>query len=147
MVAAGGGSADYLGSLAEAGGGRYYASPSMDEIPQIFLKETIQAVGSYIIEEPFFPLPAGTTSILRGLDPTTLPALQGYNGTTAKQTAHVPLLTPHGDPLLAQWQYGLGRAVAWTSDLKGQWASEWVQWDNFDAFAAQLVGWTLPQTD
>jgi hypothetical protein len=113
-------------------------------LPDIFLRETIQTVGSYVIEEPFYPLPAGTTPILRGIDPTGLPALLGYNGTTPKATAKTPLLSPRGDPVLAQWQYGLGRAVAWTSDLKAQWASDWVAWAQFNQFAAQLVGWTLP---
>lgn len=145
VVAAGEGSAEYLKGLAEQGGGRYYAAPSMQDVPQIFLKETIQAVGQYLIEEPFYPLAAAPTAILRGLDPTTLPALLGYNGTTPKATAQVPLVSPRGDPVLAQWQYGLGRAVAWTSDLTGRWATDWVTWQRFNAFAAQLVGWTLPE--
>ncbi|NLE77404.1 MAG: VWA domain-containing protein, partial [Chloroflexi bacterium] len=145
VVAAGQGSAEYLEGLALAGGGRYYPVPSIQDLPQIFLRETVEAVGSYIIEEPFYPLPASATPILRGLDPLALPPLWGYNGTTAKAAAQVALVTPRGDPLLAQWQYGLGRAVAWTADLKGQWASDWATWERFNAFAAQLVGWTLPQ--
>lgn len=145
VVAAGEGSAEYLQGLAEAGGGRYYAVPSIQDLPQIFFRETIEATGSYIVEEPFYPLPAGTTPILRGLDPLALPALLGYNGATPKATAQVSLVSPRGDPVLAQWQYGLGRAVAWTSDLKGQWAADWVEWERFNAFAAQLVGWTLPE--
>ena len=145
VVAAGEGSAEYLEGLALAGGGRYYAVPSIQDLPQIFFRETVEATGSYIIEEPFYPLPAGTTPILRGLDPLALPALQGYNGATPKATAQVSLVSPRGDPLLAQWQYGLGRAVAWTSDLKAQWAADWVEWERFNAFAAQLVGWTLPE--
>ncbi len=145
IVAAGSGSAEYLRQLAEAGGGQYYPAPTMQNVPQIFLKETVRAVGSYIIEEPFYPLPAGTTPVLQGLDPTTLPPLLGYNGTTPKSTAQVALVSPKGDPVLAQWQYGLGRAVAWTSDLKGQWATDWVGWKRFNTFAAQLVGWTLPE--
>ncbi len=145
VVAAGGGSATYLDALARAGGGRYYAAPTMSEVPQLFFKETIQAVGSYIIEEPFYPVPAGVTPILRGLDVTRLPALRGYNGTTPKSTAHVALVSGRGDPLLATWQYGLGRAAAWTSDVKGQWAAEWVTWDGFNTFVAQLANWVMPQ--
>ncbi|MEJ2304120.1 MAG: glutamine amidotransferase, partial [Anaerolineales bacterium] len=80
----------------------------------------------------------------RGLDPAALPALYGYNGTSPKNTARIDLATPQGDPLLATWQYGLGRAAAWTSDLKGQWASDWVGWDGYARFAAQLVGYLLP---
>lgn len=144
FVAAGGGSALYLQGLADLGGGRYYPARDMLSVPDIFLKETVQSVGQYIIEEPFYPLPGNISPILRGLDEKLLPALQGYNGTTAKRTARLDLLTPRGDPLLATWQFGLGKTAAWTSDLKGQWASEWVDWDKFPRFSAQTVNWLLP---
>jgi hypothetical protein len=97
-----------------------------------------------VIEEPFYPIPASPSPVLRGLDPLNLPPLLGYNGTSAKKTARLDLITPRGDPLLASWQYGLGRAAVWTSDLKGQWASSWLDWEAFPRFAAQLIGWTLP---
>lgn len=144
VVAAGGGSAEYLAELAMSGGGTYYPAADILRVPDFFLKETVKAVGQYIIEEPFYPLPAMPSPLLRGLDPATLPALFGYNGTTAKNTARLDLLTPRGDPLLASWQYGLGRAAVWTSDFKGQWGTAWVSWDEFARFAAQLVAWTMP---
>lgn len=143
-IAAGSGSAEYLETLSEGSGGRHYPAPSITELPQIFFHETVQVMGSYIIEEAFYALPAGNSPILQGLDPAQLPALLGYNGTTPKASAHVSLVSPRGDPILAQWQYGLGRAVAWTSDLKGQWASDWVSWAKFNAFTAQMVNWALP---
>ncbi len=144
VVAAGRGSAEYLRELAERGGGRYYPAVSIQDVPDIFLKETITAVGSYIIEERFRPLPTAFSPILDGLDTASLPPLLGYNGTTAKATARVVLLSARGDPVLATWQYGLGRAVAWTCDATGRWAVEWLDWDGFGRFAAQLVGWVLP---
>jgi uncharacterized membrane protein len=144
VVAAGGGSAEYLAQLAESGGGRYYPAVDILRVPDFFLKETVKATGQYIVEEPFYPLPVGSSSVLRGLDLAALPLLLGYNGTTPKSTAFTALSTPRGDPLLATWQYGLGRAAAWTSDLKGRWGAEWVTWDGFPRFVAQLVGWTLP---
>ena len=144
VVAAGGGSAEYLKDMADAGGGRYYAAQDMLQVPDFFLKETVKAVGQYIIEEAFYPLPSLPGPALRGIDPTTLPALLGYNGTSPKNTARIDLATPRGDPLMATWQYGLGHAAAWTSDLKNQWATEWVGWQNYPRFVAQLVGWLLP---
>jgi hypothetical protein len=82
--------------------------------------------------------------VLQGLDPAALPALYGYNGSSPKNTALTQLASPQGHPLLATWQYGLGRSAAWTSDLKGRWAVDWLGWEGFSRFAAQLVGWTLP---
>ena len=54
------------------------------------------------------------------------------------------LVTARDDPLLAQWQYGLGRSVAWTSDSTGRWAKSWIGWDGFSQFFSQMVGWTFP---
>lgn len=144
VIAAGEGSAEYLKGLSAMGGGRFYPATDILNVPEIFLKETVQSVGEYIIEDPFYPLPAVPSPVLRGLDPESLPALLGYNGATAKNTARLDLLTPRGDPLLATWQFGLGRSAAWTSDLKAQWAQHWLTWDGFPRFAAQLVNWLLP---
>ncbi len=142
VIAAGGGSATYLRDLAVAGGGRYYPAADIQSLPQLFLKETIQVAGRYIIEQPFFPLQAQTTPVMEGI--AALPGLYGYNGSTPKGGARVPLISPDGDPVLAQWQYGLGRTAAWTSDLTGRWAREWVEWDHFSQFVGQLAGWVLP---
>ena len=142
-VGAGGGANPFLQELANKGGGRYYAATNPASIPDIFLKETEQVAGQQIIEEPFFPIQTSSSPILRGLD-QGFPRLLGYNGTTAKSAAQTVLVTARDDPLLAQWQYGLGRSVAWTSDSTGRWAKNWVGWQGFSKFFSQLVGWTFP---
>ncbi|MEP7040034.1 MAG: VWA domain-containing protein [Chloroflexota bacterium] len=146
-IGTGGGSAHILRNLAEQSGGRYYEADDATRIPDIFLKETIRTAGEQIVEEPFQPIPSTPSEILRGLDPSRLPSLLGYNATTAKGTATVALLTGRDDPLLAQWQYGLGRSVAWTSDVRQQWATPWIGTEAFGTLAAQLVAWTLPPQD
>ncbi|MGZ8502059.1 MAG: glutamine amidotransferase, partial [Candidatus Limnocylindrales bacterium] len=139
----GGGSAPFLQQLANQGGGRFYAAANPAAIPDIFLKETQQVAGQQIVEERFHPIQTGSSPILRGLD-SGFPALLGYNGTTIKSAAQTVLVTARDDPLLAQWQYGLGRSVAWTSDSTGRWAKDWVGWTGFGRFFSQLVGWTFP---
>ena len=142
-VGAGGGSNPFLEGLATQGGGRFYDAANPASIPDIFLKETQQVSGEQIVEEPFFPILTSSSPILRGLD-EGLPRLRGYNGTTAKPAAQTVLVTARDDPLLAQWQYGLGRSVAWTSDSTGRWARDWLGWDGFSRFFSQLVSWTFP---
>ncbi|HEX6288194.1 MAG TPA: glutamine amidotransferase, partial [Herpetosiphonaceae bacterium] len=146
-VAAGGGSAPYLERLAETGGGRYYPVTNMEDVPQIFVEETVKTIGSYLIEQQFVPMLSGESPILRGLTDQGWPSLYGYNGTELKNTAQLILRSPDGDPVLAQWQYGLGRSVAWTSDLKGQWGTNLIRWEQFGTFAAQLVAWTVPRQE
>jgi len=142
-VGAGGGSNPFLEQLARNGGGRFYAAANVASIPDIFLKETQQVAGKQIIEEAFFPIQTSSSPILRGLE-EGLPRLLGYNGTTIKSAAQLVLVSPRDDPLLAQWQYGLGRSVAWTSDSTGRWARNWVGWPGFSRFFTQLVSWTFP---
>jgi uncharacterized membrane protein len=141
-VGAGGGSNPFLQQLAKNGGGRFYPAANPASIPDIFLKETQQVAGQQIVEEKFNPILTSQSPILRGID--ALPALLGYNGTTAKSAAQTVLVTPRDDPLLAQWQYGLGRSVAWTSDSTGRWAKGWLGWQGFSKFFSQLVAWTFP---
>jgi uncharacterized membrane protein len=142
-VGAGGGANPFLEQLAQQGGGRYYAAANPASIPDIFLKETQQVSGQQIVEGSFFPIQTSSSPILRGLD-QGLPRLLGYNGTTIKPAAQGVLVTDRDDPLLAQWQYGLGRSVAWTSDSTGRWAKDWVGWPGFSRFFSQLVSWTFP---
>ncbi|MBI2776498.1 MAG: VWA domain-containing protein [Chloroflexi bacterium] len=142
-VGAGGGANPFLQELATKGGGRFYPAANPAAIPDIFLKETQQVAGQQIIEEPFFPIQTSSSPILRGID-SGFPRLLGYNGTTIKSAAQQVLVTARDDPLLAQWQYGLGRSVAWTSDSTGKWAKNWLGWQGFSKFFSQLVGWTFP---
>src|SRR3954471_8524892 len=142
-VGAGGGANPFLEQLAQKGGGRFYAANNPASIPDIFLKETQQVSGQQIVEEKFFPILTSQSPILRGIE-GGMPSLLGYNGTTAKPAAQTVLVTARDDPLLAQWQYGLGRAVAWTSDSTGRWAKSWIGWQGFSKFFSQMVGWTFP---
>lgn len=125
--------------LAQEGKGNYYYTEDGNALPQIFAHESHIASRSYLIEHPFVPERTSPSEILDGLG--GLPALQGYVGTSPKPGGQIALVSDAGDPVLAQWQYGLGRVVAWTSDAKGQWAREWVAWADFGRFWGQAVRW------
>jgi hypothetical protein len=45
--------------------------------------------------------------------------------------------------LLAHWQFGLGRTVAFTSDAKSKWARPWLEWSRYRQFWSQVVQWSL----
>lgn len=131
-----------LAAVATAGGGRSYRVASIEEVPRIFLQETVIAAGRDIVEEQFVPQQSLPSPIIRALG--GLPPLYGYNGVESRETARNLLVTPDGKPLLAQWQYGLGRVVAWTSDTQGRWARDWVTWDQFARFSGGLADLLLP---
>jgi uncharacterized membrane protein len=131
----------FLEEIAALGNGRYHFTNQAANLPVIFAEETQLAKRSYVIEEPFFPRQTSMSPILTGIE--TVPQLAGYVATTAKPAGRVILSTHQNDPLLAAWQYGLGRAVAWTSDATARWAQRWVSWDGFSRFWAQAVRWTI----
>jgi len=131
----------FLEEIAGLGNGRYHFTNQAANLPVIFAEETQLAMRSYIVEEPFYPRQTSTSPILTGIE--SVPQLAGYVATTPKPAARVILSTHQDDPLLAAWQYGLGRSVAWTSDATGRWARAWVAWDGFSRFWAQAVRWTI----
>jgi uncharacterized membrane protein len=135
----------FLPQMAEAGHGNFHAVEVVETIPTIFTMETVLATRSYIAEEPFVPTIASANAMIDGI--TAAPPLLGYVATTARQTAQVVLTGPtdYDDPLLAGWQYGLGRSVAFTSDATARWAANWVTWDDFSRFWSQVVRWTMTE--
>ncbi len=131
-------------AIAKEHGGRFYSVTDPKEIPNIFLKEAATVSRSAIIEEPFKPIMTAESSILKGISAS--PPLLGYVGTTAKPTAREILKSKQDDPVLATWQYGLGKSVAFTSDARQRWAAAWLPWTGYSKFWAQAVRWSMRGT-
>jgi uncharacterized membrane protein len=132
-----------LSNLAHLGGGRYYFTERSSQIPVITSKETSILTRNAVIEGKVAPLVADPSPILRSLS-GDLPSLSGYVATTRKDRAVTALETEQGHPLLAHWQYGLGRVVAWTSEAQHGWASDWASWQPAGQFWSQAVRWASP---
>lgn len=129
--------------IADQGHGQYYNVNNPAQLPQIFIKETAVILKSAIFEEPFKPKLASSSELVRGIGAEEYPALRGYVCTTPKARAETPLVSDKGDPVLAHWQYGLGRAVAFTSDAKAKWAKDWLSWEKYRQFWSQTAQWSL----
>jgi uncharacterized membrane protein len=134
---------DAMTWMAEQGKGRFYNVSSPNDLPQIFIKETAVILKSAIFEDPFKPQLRSASEVVRGIGAGEYPSLLGYVATTPKARAETPLWTDKGDPLLAHWQYGLGRAVAFTSDAKAKWGKIWLNWDKYRQFWSQIGQWSL----
>ena len=138
---------ELLQNLARWGAGRYHFAARPDDIPRLTLIESQIASAEPLIEGEFRAGLSTPHPLLRDFAPSQLPALAGYVGTTIKPNAELVLKSPENDPVLAAWQYGLGRAVAWTSSADAPWADEWPGWGDYGRFWAQLVRYTLPEPD
>ena len=133
-----------LQNLADIGSGRFYDGTDPFSVPQVVVKETLEVARTAIVEEPFRPSVVGSSPMVDGIDPASLPALRGYMALSAKPASLVVMGTNQGDPLLAEWQYGLGEVVAWTSDAMNRWSSDWIEWPEFSRFWSQVVKRTVP---
>jgi hypothetical protein len=132
-------------AIADWGHGRFYQSNSVRDVPQIFLKETNEALKPWIVEGNIAPHLASLLETLPGVPLNALPSLTGYVATTPRAAADVVLQSPQGDPLLATWEYGLGRVTAWTSDAQGRWTADLLRWPSANLFFGDIVHYTLPQ--
>ena len=67
----------------------------------------------------------------------------------AKDTAEILLESDEDEPkpILARWQYGLGKTLAFTSDVKDRWSAEWLTWDGYAKFWPQVVRETMRRGD
>jgi Ca-activated chloride channel homolog len=136
---------DTMIRIADQGRGRFYNVQNASQLPQIFIKEAAVILKSAIFEDPFTPKLVAASEIVRGIG--NWPILRGYVCTTPKPRAEIPLVSDKGDPILAHWQYGLGRAVAFTSDAKSRWARDWLGWEQYRQFWSQTAQWALRRVE
>ncbi len=132
-----------LKAIATGTGGEYYFVTDPNKLPLIFAKEAAVVKRGVLVEKEFTPKLLHDSELLTGLRENGLPPLRGYVVTTPKENATVPLVSDEEDPILAHWRYGLGKSVAFTSDVTNRWAAPWLAWDGFNRFWAQTVRWSL----
>jgi hypothetical protein len=135
--------------------GMYYKVKSPDDLPAIYMRESRRVSQSFLYTQQFRPkliLRSGATDKLD--DP--LPDLYGFVRTTMKAS---PLAEMHVEgpktfdqrfPVLATWQYGLGRSAAFTSDARtipgtrrAGWDRDWAGSEIYLKFWEQVVAWAM----
>ena len=129
-----------LSHLAELGGGEFYRVLNPRTLPRI-LVDAVQVINKPLLKEvPFVPVVRPTGSTLT-VGMATAPILDGLVITSLRDDPRVTLEMTHpdGEPLLAHWQVGMGRAAAFTSDADGTWSKRWIDWPGYASFWAQLA--------
>jgi uncharacterized membrane protein len=80
--------------------------------------------------------------VMRNISWTPGPMFTGYNRLEPKPESEVlARFKETGDPLLAVWHYGKGRAMALASDISPHWGAGFQQWEYFGQFLDQAVEW------
>jgi uncharacterized membrane protein/uncharacterized protein YegL len=138
---------ELMQQIAGWGHGRTYYLEDPAAVPQIFTEETELATGKTLREESFKPVVKKNVEAFKGIDFEAAPPLLGYVATKSKDTSEVLLESRRKDPILARWQYGLGKTAAFMSDLKDRWAVDWLRWNGYPKFWSQLVRETMRRRD
>ena len=139
-VAAGGGLimiGGYLTFQGIEGKGRYAGSAVEEALPVLISPvddrvERPEGVAP-TVSVPNHPLVAGL--------PETWPVILGYNRLTARPEAAAVAMAGD-DPLLAGWEFGQGRAVAFASDCGPHWAPPaFVEWNGYQTLWQNIASW------
>jgi uncharacterized membrane protein len=129
-------------------GGRFYHVEDVEALPQLMITDTKQVMREKDdddeTEKEIIPRIGERGQILQGLN--EFPGLEEYMLTKPKTGADVQLYTDvhkDQDPLLATWQYGLGKVVVVTFDPSGAGSSDWIRWEGYGKFWSQAVRWAI----
>jgi Mg-chelatase subunit ChlD len=141
-----------LDDVRQAGGGKFYRVMNPKTLPRIFTQETRRVARPLIWDkqpvQPNVKMPSH--EILSGIT-APVPAIKGYVMTTKKgggPLVETLLSSPEpagedNNTLLAAWTYGLGKAVAFTSDAGARWTTDWARQPIYDKLFGQMVRWSM----
>lgn len=101
----------------------------------VLMQGELETLGPALVQQRTQPVRVGWAS---AFDDGHWPALTAYTQTRARPAAHIKLQAQNGDPLLAQWSVGAASVVALPGGLGG-WAQEWLTWEHWPLFVADLV--------
>jgi uncharacterized membrane protein len=143
--------------IAKRTGGKYYKVRNANALPSIYQREVRRLARPLVFqrEEGFRPRIVARHEIVQEISEP--PPITGFVLTSKKENPLVEVLmtspVPSGDrnnTILASWTYGLGRAVAWTTDTGESsqgWARQWKDWPDYKKFFSKIVRWSMRPVD
>jgi Mg-chelatase subunit ChlD/uncharacterized membrane protein len=134
-----------LQDFAAATHGIFYRVDDVSALPELLVRLGRQTMDSRSPHHLRVSL-GRRNSIVTGIDPDALPPLEFFALSEAKKRASVPLEVEYRGapaPLVAAWQYGLGRTAVFAADPESSASVRWIQWDRYAQFWSQLVSWTM----
>lgn len=132
----------FLAQMAQAGGGAFYQTNDPANLPKVFLSDVKVASGERTLREsPDMVVRPGPDPLV-SVKIDSFPTLRGFTETKERESAQTELQVRDEEglhPLLASWNVGAGRVIAFTSDANGRWSSNWIRWERGQEFFSDLV--------
>ena len=138
-----------LQDFAQATGGVFYRVQDIEKLPLLLVGLTRQAMNRRKPDRTTVEAGAAT-AMLSGISIKEIPPIDFFAATEPKDGAQVMLKVTRADksaPLLASWQYGLGRTAIFAAEPDSLATLSWIRWNRYAEFWSQLAGWTMRQGD
>ena len=138
-----------LQDFAQATGGIFYRVQDIEKLPLLLVGLTRQAMNRRKPDRTTVEAGEATT-MLSGIGIKEIPPIDFFAATEPKDGAQVALKIARADktaPLLAAWQYGLGRTAIFAAEPDSLATLSWIRWNRYAEFWSQLAGWTMRQGD
>ncbi|HKV56383.1 MAG TPA: VWA domain-containing protein [Candidatus Binataceae bacterium] len=138
-----------LQDFAHVTGGVFYRVEDITKLPQLLVHLTHEAENYKLHERAHIDF-GNRSAVLNGIAQRDLPPIDFFAMTQAKDGAEVPLIIrkgPHSAPLLATWQYELGRTAIFSADPDSLGSLAWIRWNHYAEFWSQMVSWVAREGD
>ena len=138
---------DLLNKISRATGGAFHHVADVQALPQLMISDLEHLMDAAANRREAPPRVGAGGAILAGIVEDEMPRVSRWAITRPKPGAEVRLWVEAGerqDPLLATWQYELGRTAALPVDFQAGGAA-WPTWRGFAKLWSQLVLWAAPR--
>lgn len=134
-----------LQEIATLGNGRSYFNADPNGLPTIFAQETVAIARSAFLTDPVDVQATSGWSEIAAQPIAWLPSVDGYNLSYLKPEATAALFSKdeYQAPLVAFWQRGLGKAMAISFPLGGEYSQRVRQWKEYGNFTRTVTHWLL----
>ncbi|HJQ35517.1 MAG TPA: vWA domain-containing protein, partial [Thermoanaerobaculia bacterium] len=135
--------AELLRDIARRGGGRIFFTEDANELPRLFAQDTFIVARSAFVGEATAQRASGSLFTLTGRQFSAIPAIGGYNLTYLRNGASTAVLTEddYHAPVVASWQAGSGRVLAYTGEIDGKFTGALAAWPQVGDYYTSLVRW------
>ncbi len=134
-----------LKDIAKRGDGRIFFTEDAKTIPQLFAQETVSVARSTFLEDPVSTLSTGKWFELTGSQLSWLEQVDGYNLSYLRPEASAMLISQdeYAAPLVSYVRRGMGRCVATSFPLAGEFSASALGWNEYGDFTQTLTRWLM----
>ena len=137
--------AGLLEDIAKLGNGRIFFTNKPMEIPKLFAQETVTVARSAFIKDPVSTRSTGHWSEISPRPFEFLAEVDGYNLSYARESATTSLVAQdeYLGPLIAHWRRGIGRCMAISFPLGGEYSEKARSWESYGDFVQTIARWLM----